>query len=42
MCQFSKVILTIDKAHTVPQTALDCGLGLGGLNQDCWCPFRFQ
>ncbi len=33
MSKFSKVLLTIDKAHTVPQRVLDCGLGLGGLNQ---------
>ncbi len=33
MCQFSKVLLPIDKVHTVPQNALDCGPGLGGLNQ---------
>ncbi len=25
--------LVIDKAHTVPQRAMDCGPGLGGLNQ---------
>ncbi len=32
MGQFSKVrnLLIV---HTVPQRALDCGLGLGGLNQ---------
>ncbi len=29
MCQFSKVLLAIDKVHTVPQRALDCGSGLG-------------
>ncbi len=28
MGQFSKVLLAIDKAHTVPQRALDCGAGL--------------
>ncbi len=33
MDQFSKVILAIDKLHTVLQTALDCRPGLGWLNQ---------
>ncbi len=33
MGQFSKVLLAIDKAHTVPQRALDCRPDLGGLNQ---------
>ncbi len=34
MVQFSKVLLAIDKVHTVvPQMALDCRPGLGGLNQ---------
>ncbi len=33
MGQFSKVLLAIDNAHTVPQRALDCGPDLGGLNQ---------
>ncbi len=33
MGQFSKVLLSIDNVHTVPQRALDCGTGLGGLNQ---------
>ncbi len=33
MGQFRKVLLAIDKAHTVPQRALDCRPGLGGLNQ---------
>ncbi len=33
MGQFSKVLLAIENAHTVPQKALDCGQGLGGLNQ---------
>ncbi len=33
MGQFSKVLLAIDNAHTVPQRALDCGPGLGGLKQ---------
>ncbi len=32
MGQFSKVLLAIDKVHTVPQRALDWGPGLGGLN----------
>ncbi len=27
MGQFSKVLLVIDKVHTVPQTALDCWIG---------------
>ncbi len=31
MVQFSKVLLVIDKAHTVPQRAIDCSLR--GLNQ---------
>ncbi len=31
MCQFSKVLLAIDNAYTVPQRALDCGPGLGGV-----------
>ncbi len=33
MGQFSKVLLAIDNAHTAPQRALDCILGLAGLNQ---------
>ncbi len=33
MVQFSKVLLVINKVHTVLQGALDCGPGLGGLNQ---------
>ncbi len=33
MGQFSNVLLAIDKAHTVPQRLMDCGPGLGGLNQ---------
>ncbi len=33
MVQFSKVLLGIDKVHTVPQRVLDCRPGLGGLNQ---------
>ncbi len=31
MGQFSRVLLAIDNAHTVPQRALDCEPGLGGL-----------
>ncbi len=31
MGQFSKSTIAIDNAHTVPQRALDCGPGLGGL-----------
>ncbi len=30
---FIKVLLVIDSAHTVPQSALDCGPGFGGFNQ---------
>ncbi len=33
MGQFSKELLVIDNAHTLPQWALDCGPGLAGLNQ---------
>ncbi len=33
MGQFIKVLLAIDKLHTVPQRALDFRPGLGGLNQ---------
>ncbi len=33
MGQFSKVLQAIDNEHTVPDTALDCGPGLGRLNQ---------
>ncbi len=33
MGQLSKVLLAVDNAHIVPQRALDCGPGLGGLNQ---------
>ncbi len=33
MGQFSKVLLAIDNAHIAPRRALDCGQGLGGLNQ---------
>ncbi len=32
MIQLMNVILTIYKADTVPQKALDCRPGLGGLN----------
>ncbi len=33
MGQFSNVPLAIDNSHTVTQRTLDCGPGLGGLNQ---------
>ncbi len=33
MGQFSNVLLAFDNAHTVPQRDLDCGPGIGGLNQ---------
>ncbi len=33
MGQLINVLLAIEKAHTVPQRALYCRLGLGGLNQ---------
>ncbi len=33
MGKFSKVLLAIDNMHAVPQRALDCGPGLGGLHQ---------
>ncbi len=33
MDQLINVLLAIDKAHTVPQRALDCEPGFGGLNQ---------
>ncbi len=33
MGQFSKVLLAIDNAHTVPQKALDSRPGFDGLNQ---------
>ncbi len=33
MGQFSKVLLAIDKVHTVSQRVMDCGPDLGGLNQ---------
>ncbi len=32
MGQFIKVLLAVDKAHTVPQSALGCRPGLCGLN----------
>ncbi len=33
MGQFNKVLLAIDKAHTVPEKTLDCGPSSGELNQ---------
>ncbi len=33
MDQLVNVLFSIDKAHTVPQRTMDCGPGLGGLNQ---------
>ncbi len=36
MGQFSKILLASDNAHTVPQRALECGPGSGGLNQIYW------
>ncbi len=33
MDELVHVILAIDKVYTAPQTILDCGAGLGGLNQ---------
>ncbi len=33
MGQFSKVLLAVDKAHTVSKRALDWGPDFGGLNQ---------
>ncbi len=33
MDQLVNVLLFINKAHTVPQRAMDCGPGFGGLNQ---------
>ncbi len=36
MDQRMKLILTIDKVHTAPQRVLDCGPGLGELNQVLW------
>ncbi len=29
MGQFSNVLLTIDNPYTIPERAVDCGLGLG-------------
>ncbi len=43
MDQLANVLWAIDKAHIVPQRALDCAPGLGGLNQvdgpNCLTPF---
>ncbi len=33
MCQFGKVLLTLDNVQTEPQRALDCRPGLSRLNQ---------
>ncbi len=33
MGQFRKSTIAIDNVHIAPQRALDCGPGLGGLNQ---------
>ncbi len=33
MGQIKQSTIAIDNAHTVPQRVLDCGPGLGGLNQ---------
>ncbi len=33
MSQFSNVLLAFGQTRTVPQRALDCGPGLGRLNQ---------
>ncbi len=33
MNQIMNIILTIYKVHTAPQRAMDCGPGLGGINQ---------
>ncbi len=33
MGQLSKVLVAFDNIYTVPQRSLDCGPGLGGLNQ---------
>ncbi len=33
MDQFSKILLSIDNAHTVPQRVLECRPGIGGLSQ---------
>ncbi len=37
MGQFSKVLLTSDNVHKVPQRALDCGPGLGLLDSAQAC-----
>ncbi len=41
MDQLINILLAIDKAHTVPQMALDCGPGLGGVSSTdmltIWC-----
>ncbi len=46
MGQLVNVLLAIDKVHTVPQRAMDCGLGFGGLNQvyepNCPTPFFLE
>ncbi len=34
MGQYTKVLLVIDNAHTVPKRALGYGQGIGGLSQD--------
>ncbi len=36
MGQLKNVLLTIDKAHTVPQRALDCGPSVGGFKPSLW------
>ncbi len=36
MGQFRNVLLVSDKVHTLPERALDCRPGLGGLNQVYW------
>ncbi len=36
MDQSINVLSAICKAHTVPQRVMDCGYGLGGLNQVYW------
>ncbi len=36
MGQLLNVLLAIERAHTVPQRALDCGPGFGELNQVYW------
>ncbi len=40
MCQFSDVLLAIDKVNTVPQWALDFRPGFGGLCQVYECTNR--